>query len=398
MNSRLDFTGERFVPGVPGEIAHEHWHRYAFARRFAAGRRVLDVACGEGYGSALLAASAREVTGVDVARDVVRHAAAAYVHIPHLRFVAASAAALPLPDASIDVAVSFETIEHLPPALQPRMIAELARVLAPDGILVLSAPNPVEYSDARSYRNPFHTHEPTREELGDLLAGDFPARRWFSQRRYFGSAIWSEAAGAAAPSGHEAWQSADGSVDPARAPPPMYFVVVAARNEAALPAAWPALSLFSDASETELARLDAQAAEVLRLDALLKSRDDSLDRAARHVEHLEDLVAVRERLVEERDRQLRDLNAALAVQHERAQGELATAREQCVSALAERDAARADAASHAQAEGALSAERERLERALEAQERIITYRQSARWWAGLPWLRLRMLLRKARGR
>ena len=43
-----DFTGERYVPGVAGEIAYEHWHRYAFARRFAAGRRVLDVGCGTG--------------------------------------------------------------------------------------------------------------------------------------------------------------------------------------------------------------------------------------------------------------------------------------------------------------------------------------------------------------
>lgn len=394
MNSQLDFTGERFVPGIPGEIAHEHWHRYAFARRFAAGRRVLDVACGEGYGSALLAATAREVTGVDIALDAVRHAGIAYAHLPHLRFVAGSAAALPLADGSADVVVSFETIEHLPPALQPQMLAEFARVLVPDGILVLSAPNPVEYSDARDYRNPFHTREPTREELGSLLGSAFPARRWFSQRRYFGSAIWSESAGNGAPPHHETWRSTGESVEPAQAPAPMYFVIVAARHEAALPSTWPALSLLADASESELARLDAQAAEVLRLDTLLQSRDDSLDNATRHIRHLEDLVGVRERLVEERDRQLRDASAALVAQHERSQGELATAREQCGAALAERDNARADVASHAQAERALAAERDRLERALEAQERIIAYRQSARWWVKLPWLRLRMLLRK----
>ena len=49
MSGELPFTGERFVPGTPGEIWVEHWHRYHFASRWAAGRRVLDVACGEGY-------------------------------------------------------------------------------------------------------------------------------------------------------------------------------------------------------------------------------------------------------------------------------------------------------------------------------------------------------------
>ena len=66
MADDLKFTGERFVPGIEGEIVYEHVHRYAFARRYAAGRRVLDVACGEGYGSAMLARAAREVVGVDI--------------------------------------------------------------------------------------------------------------------------------------------------------------------------------------------------------------------------------------------------------------------------------------------------------------------------------------------
>ena len=64
--SALEFTGERFIPGTPGEIWLEHWHRYHFAARWAHGRTVLDVACGEGYGSALLARHAARVTGVDI--------------------------------------------------------------------------------------------------------------------------------------------------------------------------------------------------------------------------------------------------------------------------------------------------------------------------------------------
>src|SRR4030095_17061148 len=60
------FTGERFVPACGGEIAYEHWHRYAFARRLAEGKRVLDAACGEGYGTAMLGKGAASGGGRDI--------------------------------------------------------------------------------------------------------------------------------------------------------------------------------------------------------------------------------------------------------------------------------------------------------------------------------------------
>jgi SAM-dependent methyltransferase len=383
----LEFTGERFVPGVAGEIAHEHWHRYAFARRFAAGRRVLDVACGEGYGSALLAAVADAVTGVDIEASTVAHARATYAARGNLRFAAGSAAALPMADGAVDVVVSFETLEHLPRDLQPRMLAEVARVLAADGMLVLSAPNPVEYSQARGYRNPFHEHEPSREELAALLAPHFPAQRWYRQRRYFGSAIWSEDVAA----GCEAWQDAGGDVAAASLPSAMYHVVVAAKQAERLPTAQVMLSLFSDRAESELSRLDGQAAEVLRLDGLLKERDVALERGAAHIRHLEELVAYRDRLVEERDAQLAAVNASLAA--------ALNARDAAHTAHAGETAARAsDAASARQAIGALQAEAQRLERAVEAQERIIAYRQSARWWLALPWLRCKLWWQRTTGR
>lgn len=394
MPSDLEFTGERFVPGVAGEIAHEHWHRYAFARRFAAGRRVLDVSCGEGYGSALLADAAAHVTGVDIAPEAVAHARAAYGGRTNVRFVQASAAALPLADASIDVAVSFETIEHLPRALQPRMLAELARVLTPAGVLVLSAPDPAQYSLARGYRNPHHLHEPSRDELDALLAAHFSARRWQRQRRWFGSALWREDRGDMT---FEAWTGDGAQVAPAELPPAMYVVAVAARDAAALPAPGPALTLFTDRDEAELARVDARAAEVLRLDALLAERDAALDRQAAHVRHLEQLAAYRERIVVERDAQLAATNAARdgAIA---ARDALACERDglaqQHAAAVAERDDAMAALASSRQAQAALAAEIGRLERALAAQERIIAHRQSARWWFALPWLRLRLAMKR----
>jgi SAM-dependent methyltransferase len=357
MSVPLDFTGERFIPGLPGEIAHEHWHRYAFARRFVAGRRTADVACGEGYGSALLAGVAQSVVGVDIDAASIVHARAAYGTQSNLRFLEGSAAALPLPDAVVDAVVSFETLEHLEAADQPRMIAEFARVLAPGGLLVISSPNRAEYSDARGYVNPFHLHELDREGLARLLGSAFPALRWFRQRRHLGSALWGEDA-----TGSTEHLAGDGrSVAAAEAPEAMYFVVIAAREAAALPPPEPALSLFIDRDEGEWKRIDAQAREVMRQDALVKERDAALDRQAGHIHHLENLVA-------ERDRRL-------------AEAELA---------------ARARIADLEQQVQALSDERQRLEGAISAQERIIAYRQSARWWLALPYVRVKLLWRRLR--
>jgi SAM-dependent methyltransferase len=388
MPTDLEFTGERFVPGIAGEIAHEHWHRYAFARRYAAGKRVLDVACGEGYGSALLAGVAGAVTGIDIDAGAVAHARQSYAALANISFAEGSASMLPLADASVDVVVSFETIEHLPRADQPRMLAEIARVLAADGVLVMSAPNPVEYSAARNYRNPFHLHEPDRAELAALLGGAFPAQRWFRQRRYFGSAVWSETPG----DGVEAWSGDAARIDPAVPPAAMYFVVVATRTQAALPAAV-ALSLFTDRADAELSRMDAMSAEVLRQDTLLHQRDAELehcervvvqrdaelDRRSAHVRHLEEIAAYSESIVVERDAQLAEANAA--------RESLADERDGLARALG--------SARHAVA--AQSAECERLERAIHAQERIIAYRQSARWWISLPWLRVRLWWQRVRG-
>jgi hypothetical protein len=276
------------------------------------------------------------------------------------------------------------------------MLAEIARVLAADGVLVMSAPNPVEYSAARNYRNPFHLHEPDRAELAALLKRAFPFQHWFRQRRYFGSAVWSEAPG----DNVEAWTGDAARIDLAAPPPAMYFVVVAARTQAALPAAGVALSLFTDRAEAELSRIDAQAAEVMRQDGLLRERDAQIARQADHVRHLEDIATERdaglarqaahvrhleeiaaygERIVVERDAQLADANAA--------RESLADERDGLAHALG--------SARHAVE--AQSAECERLERAIHAQERIIAYRQSARWWFSLPWLRVRLWWQRMRG-
>ncbi|MDR2710292.1 MAG: methyltransferase domain-containing protein [Burkholderiales bacterium] len=291
-SSTLDFTGERFVPGIPGEIVYEHWHRYAFAQTLARGRRVLDVACGEGYGSALLAASAASVVGIDVSDEAVRHASANYGAHSNLRFLQASAASLPLEDRSVDVIVSFETIEHLPQALQASMIEGFARVLAPDGMLILSSPNRPEYSPPGAPPNPFHVCELDRKELEVLLRPFFPSQVWLSQRLWFGSTLWREPISTSGAMEAQAWQQQkDGEIAAAKLPAAKYFIVVAARDERAAPPSVSELSLFSDVGEEELKRLYFQAAEVLRLDKLATKQQKILEERTTRLQSLEITLA-----------------------------------------------------------------------------------------------------------
>jgi SAM-dependent methyltransferase len=372
MPEPLDFTGERFVPGVAGEIELEHVHRYAFASRFVAGRRVLDAACGEGYGSALLARTAADVAGVDIDAATLAHAGERYRGVANLAFHRASVTALPFADASFGAVVSFETIEHLEAGDQPAMLAEFARVLAPGGLLILSAPNRVEYSDKRGYANPFHRHEHDRAELDALIARQFAARRFLGQRIWLGSTLWRVAGGIGA---FVAESGGTDGVGAAAPPPPMYYLVLAARSAEHLPPDPVGLSLFADRDHDTLQRLNA----------LLDERLRALDTGSAHVKHLESLVAHRDGVVAERDAELAAQAARLA-QFERQDIGYQTR-------IAELD--RAGAALRDEVAKAHAALGE-AQAALAAQERIIDYRQSLRWWAQLPWLWLRGRWRRLR--
>jgi len=183
----LDFTGERFIPTESGEIRYEHMHRYSWAQSLCSGKAVLDIACGEGYGSALLARVAQSVIGVDISQDAVDHASRKYSGHANLRFAQGRATHIPAHDASFDVVVSFETLEHL--AEQEQMLAELRRVLKPTGALVISSPNKKVYSDDRNYVNEFHVKELYFDELEQLLRRHFGATRYFGQRFLTASAL-----------------------------------------------------------------------------------------------------------------------------------------------------------------------------------------------------------------
>ena len=248
MTTPLPFTGERFIPGSPvakGEMWYEHWHRYHYVLPLVAGKKVLDVACGEGYGSALMCGRAATVSGVDISRDAITHGRATYTDRANLQFFEASCTTLPFEAANFDVVVSFETIEHI--TGQAQFLDEIKRVLTPDGVLILSCPNKAEYSDKRGFSNEFHVKELYRSELESLLAPRFRHARWLSQRNAFVSLIAPEIV--ASSEGESLTVSQAASDQPTAALPALYDLVVAGNDAGAIGALPLRVSVFTDAEE-----------------------------------------------------------------------------------------------------------------------------------------------------
>ncbi|MEM1082090.1 MAG: class I SAM-dependent methyltransferase [Pseudomonadota bacterium] len=246
-NAALAFTGERFTPECLREIYYEHWHRYAWATQWVEGLRVLDAACGEGYGSHLLATHADRVDGVDIDPVAIEHARSRYV-ADGLNFHQASILELPFPDHQFDCVVSFETLEHL--VEHDPLLGEFQRVLKPTGFLILSSPDKKTYSDNTGYQNEFHLRELYRHELEALLGRHFQHWRLLGQKLMFQSALWPIKASDSSATQHLIAE-ADGQVSAPMQPvvAPMYFVALAAQDPTNLPDQTP-LSLFSDRNES----------------------------------------------------------------------------------------------------------------------------------------------------
>lgn len=348
MNDELPFTGERFVPGTRGEIWVEHWHRYHFAARWAAGRCVLDVACGEGYGSALLARHAARVTGIDISPQAVAHARKAYAGLGNADFVCAPCQRLPLADASIDLAVSFETIEHI--AEQAEFLDELARVLTPEGVLILSCPNKLEYSDKRGFVNEFHVKELYRQELEALIAARFPEAEWYGQRPTFFSLIAPDAEAAGKVEAHlvEVCESAPHQ-SASRLSHPLYFLALCSRASASLAALPPTLSVLADRDDW----VHQDYEKVMRYQEYNAAQAKALE--LRLEEHSREMASV--------VKEAADLRSAISLQE--------------AALAAQRALLEATAAAHAAELAARDAE--------------LLRRRGWRWWLRLPFIRMGLL-------
>lgn len=243
----LPDDGERYLPWMTDpSIGYEHLHRYWFARGLARGKRVLDLACGEGYGSALLAETAAAVVGIDLNPVVIRHAAGRYAR-PNLKFTVGSMTAVPIGGSGgFDLIACFEALEHV--AEHDALLDEVKRLLHPAGLFIVSTPNKRVYTDEAGYENPHHVKELYWEELKALIEGRFAHARWFGQQLYPGGVIFPLDAPAA---GAEECVIERGAseftfADPGRKVP-RYFVAVASDAPVPPPDALPG-SFLVDAS------------------------------------------------------------------------------------------------------------------------------------------------------
>ncbi len=273
MAEKLTFTGERFTPECVREIWYEHMHRYAMARPLCDGLRVLDAACGEGYGSALLAAGAARVDGVDLSDEAVGHARSRYGERANLAFHEADVTQLPFDDASFDRVVSFETLEHL--EAQDAMLAEFRRVLRPDGVLLISSPDKAVYTDQHGNDNEFHLRELYRDELESLLGRHFPALRLLGQKLVFHSAIWSLDGVRTV----DLQQARDEGVDSFESMPreAMYFIALCAGDESMLPVLPHDLWLFDDADESVYTHYHGEIRRNMAAGGIIQDRDREIE-------------------------------------------------------------------------------------------------------------------------
>jgi SAM-dependent methyltransferase len=182
--SELEDTGERLiVEGHDQNLTYgEHLARYVSVLDITKNKVVLDVACGTGYGSSLIAKTAKKVIGVDNSPQAIKYSKKNY-NASNIEFVVGDATQLPLQDQSVDVVVSFETIEHL---LKPTLfINEIKRVLKPGGTFIVSTPNAAEFMEGNEY----HKHEFKLAELENLLKISFKHVDFWYEGSWFSAGI-----------------------------------------------------------------------------------------------------------------------------------------------------------------------------------------------------------------
>ncbi|MEP1487164.1 MAG: class I SAM-dependent methyltransferase [Algibacter sp.] len=180
------WTGERLETFIHSRDTIEHLHRYAIVNDYIKGKAVLDIACGEGYGSNLMSENAKFVFGVDIDSHAVGEAQVKYKKA-NIEFKVGSADNIPLDDDSIDVIVSFETIEHH--NKHHEMMSEIKRVLKPEGIVIISTPDKLYYSDLRNLKNEFHIKELYKQEFLTLVSSYFKNVQLLNQKYVDGNSI-----------------------------------------------------------------------------------------------------------------------------------------------------------------------------------------------------------------
>ena len=155
-------TGERVCPDFPNEIFENHLKVYKFLQQFIVGKELLEIGFGTGYGTALLAETAKHVEAIDYSAQALHFAQSRYKR-SNIRFQQMNAEQLNFGNHTFDVALSSEVFEHLQG--HETHVSEVARVLRRDGLCFIATPDPAKSKG----HNEFHTKEFPPEEMRDLM-------------------------------------------------------------------------------------------------------------------------------------------------------------------------------------------------------------------------------------
>jgi O-antigen biosynthesis protein len=308
----IDWTGERCVPWAPDvQVVYEHMHRYLWAATVVAGRRVLDLGSGEGFGASILAAGEEtEVIGIDIDERTVEHAQLNWAGLRTSFKVGDALDLSEFEDGSFGAVVAFEVIEHVDE--QERVLAEVARVLADDGVLIISTPDRRLYSEGTGQVNPFHQHELTYEEFSALLEGPFPHVAVWGQRTITGSHLAELGSPAEELSATEFFiERAGDEWRMASEPAALYLVALASRAE--LPDV-SSLSVLGDCDLELVRAAERDTAGTAKAIAVERDEGQERERIARITMERErsELAAERQRTESEREQN----NVALAQRDE----------------------------------------------------------------------------------
>jgi glycosyltransferase involved in cell wall biosynthesis/SAM-dependent methyltransferase/uncharacterized coiled-coil protein SlyX len=304
MNDKmLEWTGERYLPFVDpkvcgAEIHYEHLHRYAFAAQFVKGKKVLDFASGEGYGSYMLSKEAKLVTGVEIDEKTVKHASSSYIS-KNLEFMQGSILKVPIEgEKMFDAIICFEAIEHVEE--HEELMKEVKRLLKDDGVFIVSSPNKKAYTDDPDYHNPFHQKELYFDDFKNLLNNYFTNTIFFGQRVYTASNLWCLTS-KEAPNNYSEFliKKGDDEFYFSDGKNPLYFIAVA--SNADLNERYNKRSYLVDASNILIGDYKRQINE---FNVVVQERDEHIRNLDAHITNISGQLT-------EKDKQITELNATV---------------------------------------------------------------------------------------
>jgi len=263
---------------------YEHWHRYYWVLPLIKDLQLADLACGEGYGAALLAQHAKHVTAVDIDAVTIQKAQQKYPQ-ENIRFVCADALNTDLAADQFDCITSFETLEHL--AEHEALLLEFKRLLKQDGVLIISTPDTDVYNPQDKH-NHHHVKELNRGEFQALIAKHFKHHVLFGQQLQLASVINSLDQQSENATLKANWvQQGEEFAGPGKKPKPTYLLAIATDCEQNLET-FKQLggSCFNDSENSLFKHHEQQLQRLQAVDKRMPELEQQLQQQATIINHL----------------------------------------------------------------------------------------------------------------